>query len=109
MEIAAADSINLVMRINDSQLIKIPTHDEVDTNPAAAWVGDSPVSSPMIDINKADMALLERLPGIGPTTAQAIVDYRSKNGPFQCVEDLMKVSGIKESRFEKVKDLIVAG
>lgn len=108
LDIAASDRINLVMQLNDSQLIRIPTHEEANAGQSAEWIGEKTQASPMIDINRADSALLEKLPGIGPATAQAIIAYRSKNGPFQRVEDLMKVAGIKESRFEQVKDLIVA-
>jgi competence protein ComEA len=63
----------------------------------------------MIDINHADAELLANLPGIGPATARAIIDYRTENGPFRCIEDIMKVSGIKESRFAKIKDMIRVG
>jgi len=59
-----------------------------------------------IDINRAEPWLLEALPGIGEVTAQAIMDYRSENGPFKRIEDLLKVSGIGEATFEKIKDLI---
>ena len=46
------------------------------------------------------------MPGIGPVKAQAIVDYRAKNGPFKSVEDIMKVPGIKEGTFGPLKDKI---
>jgi len=59
-----------------------------------------------IDINRAEPWLLEALPGIGEVTAQAIVDYRSENGLFQRIEDLLKVSGIGPATFEKIKDHI---
>jgi competence protein ComEA len=59
-----------------------------------------------IDINRAESWLLEALPGIGETRAQAIVDYRSENGLFQRIEDLLKVSGIGSATFEKIKDYI---
>jgi len=59
-----------------------------------------------IDINRAEPWLLEALPGIGETRAQAIVDYRSENGLFRRIEDLLKVSGIGEATFEKIKDYI---
>jgi len=59
-----------------------------------------------IDINRAEPWLLEALPGIGEVTAQAIVDYRSENGLFRRIEDLLKVSGIGEATFEKIKDYI---
>ena len=59
-----------------------------------------------IDLNRAELWLLQALPGIGETRAQAIVDYRNKNGPFKRIEDLLQVEGIGEGTFEKVKDYI---
>ena len=59
-----------------------------------------------IDINRAEPWLLEALPGIGETRAQAIVDYRSENGPFKRIEDLLQVKGIGEGTFEKIRDYI---
>jgi competence protein ComEA len=63
-------------------------------------------SSQKIDINRAELWLLEALPGIGEVTAQRIVDYRSQNGPFRTIEDLLKVSGIGEGTLAKIKDYI---
>ena len=59
-----------------------------------------------ININTAEAWLLEALPGIGEALAQKIIDYRTANGPFQQVEDLMNVDGIGLSVFDKVKDKI---
>jgi len=59
-----------------------------------------------IDINRAEPWLLEALPGIGEVLAQRIVDYRSINGPFQRIEDLLKVSGIGEATLENMRDFI---
>jgi competence protein ComEA len=59
-----------------------------------------------IDINRAEPWLLEALPGIGEVLAQRIVDYRSVNGPFKRIEDLLKVSGIGSATFENIKDYI---
>jgi competence protein ComEA len=59
-----------------------------------------------IDINRAEPWLLEALPGIGEVTAQAIVDYRSENGLFKRIEDLLKVSGIGPATLDKIKDYI---
>jgi competence protein ComEA len=59
-----------------------------------------------IDINRAEPWLLEALPGIGEVLAQGIVDYRSENGLFKRIEDLLKVSGIGPATFEKIKDFI---
>jgi len=59
-----------------------------------------------IDINRAEPWLLEALPGIGEVLAKRIVDYRSENGPFKRIEDLLKVSGIGPATFENIKDFI---
>jgi len=59
-----------------------------------------------IDINRAETWLLEALPGVGEVLAQRIVDYRSENGPFRRIEDLLKVSGIGTAKFEQIKDYI---
>ena len=62
-----------------------------------------------VDINTADAVTLDKsLKGIGPTTAQAIVDYRAKNGPFKSVDELTKVKGIGKATVEKNRaDLMV--
>ena len=59
-----------------------------------------------ININTATQIELETLPGIGKSTALKIIDYRSKNGKFSCIEDIKKVSGIGDSKYSKIKDLI---
>jgi competence protein ComEA len=59
-----------------------------------------------IDINKATVAELDTLPGIGPVIAARIVEFRTKNGPFKRPEDLMNVRGIGEKKFLKLKERI---
>ena len=59
-----------------------------------------------IDINRAETWLLQALPGIGESKAQAIVDYRSKKGQFNCIEDILPIKGFGEVTFDKIKDLI---
>ena len=63
----------------------------------------------LININTADVALLDSLPDIGPTKAQAIVDYRTQHGPFAHIEDIMNVTGIGPATFDKIKSLITVG
>lgn len=60
----------------------------------------------MVNINTASGSELEKLPGIGPGKAQAILDYRRENGPFQTIEELMQVPGIKEGTFARLKDYV---
>jgi len=59
-----------------------------------------------VNINIATKEALETLPGIGPSTAQKIVDYRDEVGMFTQIEDIMNVSGIGEGKFDKIKDQI---
>ena len=59
-----------------------------------------------IDINHAESWLLEALPGIGNVLAGRIIEYREQNGPFQNINELIKVDGITVSLFEKIKPLI---
>ena len=59
-----------------------------------------------VNLNRAEAWLLQALPGIGETKAQAIIDYRRKNGPFHDTNELMKVEGIGTATYEKIKNLI---
>ncbi len=62
--------------------------------------------SQKIDLNRAETWLLEALPGIGESRAQAIIDYRQQNGPFSNIDELIKVEGIGTTTYTKIKHLI---
>lgn len=64
------------------------------------------VAGSKVNINAASQTDLEGLPGIGPKIAREIVDFRTKNGPFKKVEEIMKVKGIGEKLFNQIKDRI---
>ena len=60
----------------------------------------------LVNINTGDLETLMRLPGIGEVKAKAIISYREKNGWFNSIDEIKNVSGISESLFEQIKDLI---
>src|SRR5262245_54085618 len=60
----------------------------------------------LVNINTAGQAELERLPGIGPSLAKKILDFRQKNGPFKNPTDLVAVQGIGEKKFEQIKNMV---
>ncbi len=62
-----------------------------------------------VNINTATASELETLPRVGPKVAQRIIDFRTKNGNFKKVEEIMKVQGIGEKVFDDIKDLITVG
>jgi competence protein ComEA len=59
-----------------------------------------------LDLNTATVQQLEKLPGIGPVTAKAIVRFREKSGPFRRVEDLLAIRGITKKKLEKIRPLV---
>lgn len=59
-----------------------------------------------VDLNSANQQQLETINGLGPSKAKAIVEYRSKNGAFKTIEDVMKVPGIKQGVFSQIKSEI---
>ncbi len=119
---AASDYVNLAAVISDGEKIWIPTVEEVnelEQNPEAfssimatggnAFVKEASqtADSGKVNINTADKELLCTLPGIGNTRAESIIAYRENHGGFSHIEDIMKVSGIKENSFQKIKEYIV--
>ena len=123
---AAAEAVNLAARVSDGSKVTIPSRQEMEDDPygetASGWYeGESPsdaetkaaagdgVSASLININQADAGQLTAIPGIGQTRAEAIVAYRTQNGPFQTIEDIMNVTGIKDGLFAKIRDYITVG
>mgnify|MGYP001172798698 FL=1 len=71
--------------------------------------GSGQTDENLVNINLASLEELSALPGIGPTLAQRIIDYREEYGDFYYIEDIMDVSGIGPATFDNIKDLIVTG
>ncbi|MEA4923729.1 MAG: helix-hairpin-helix domain-containing protein [Syntrophomonadaceae bacterium] len=111
---ANLNTINLAQKLEDGQAILVPAQGE---EPATEALGGGSISitastgmggGGKVNINTASVQELdEKLPGIGPTLAQRIVDYRKLHGPFAKIEDLNEVSGIGEQKFAEIKDLVV--
>jgi competence ComEA-like helix-hairpin-helix protein len=76
--------------------------------PCAAFAKKTPPAHP-IDLNTATVKQLEQLPGVGPTTAKAIVEFRTKTGRFQRVTDLLVIRGVSESKLKKMRPYIRVG
>lgn len=70
---------------------------------------DKSVFAGKLDINTADVSALSDLPGIGPVLAQRIIDYRTENGDFKNIEDLLCVKGIGQKRLDEIRELISTG
>jgi competence protein ComEA len=84
------------------------THDSYSSKTVTTTTSSSGKLAPgqTVNINTASAEQLDALPGIGPTKAQAIIDYRSEHGRFSSIEDIQNVKGIKEGEFSKIKDYI---
>lgn len=121
-EEADPGSIHLVFEITTPMSIYIPSRDEIlagmDDSPilihsgisagsdAVSGTGEATQIRQQVNINTATSSELETLPGIGESTAAAIISYREKVGRFSSIEDIMNVPGIKQGRFDALKDLI---
>ncbi len=100
---ANPDGINLAARLADGQQVVIPRKGEP---PSSLFSPSGAAGARRISINSASLAELDILPGIGPVTAQKIVDFRTKNGPFLKLEDLLDNKLVPASTFDNIKNLI---
>lgn len=119
-ENSALDYMNLAAPLEDGKQITVYSLEEIGRQqlPGAvpgATTAEGGTAGPgfnvsatagSVNINTASKAQLEDLPGIGPSLAQRIIDYRTQNGPFMTIEDIQNVSGIGEKRFEQLKSKI---
>ena len=101
--------VNLAQKLEDGQKVVIPRTGEHMTGVtvgSGAAVEAPGTQATLVNINTADIAELDSLPGVGESTARAIVEDREQNGPFTCPEDLMRVSGIGEKKFARLQALV---
>jgi competence protein ComEA len=100
-------ALNLAATLENGEQIDVP-----ELIPSTVTEGVTRLTNPslnLVDINTATLEQLDILPGIGPKTAQEIIDYRNANGPFARIENIMDVPGIGQATFGKIKDLITVG
>ena len=95
--------VNLAAPLADGEQVVVPKRGAV-TSPAAPSAGVA--SSGPVHLSTATLEQLDSLPGIGPVTAQKILDYRQKHGAFTSVDELDAVPGIGPARLEQLKDLV---
>ena len=101
--------VNLAAVLVDGQQLLIPRKGErIPNNSVPNTVPNAPRNGvpTLIDINQATVADLDRLPGVGPSTARAIVDHRTRNGPFASVDDLLAVRGIGPAKLAELRALV---
>lgn len=110
---AVPESVNLATILEDGERIFIPDLNDIDSSENST--GELPERSThieglvLININTASQSELELLPGIGPVTAQKIIEFRQTNGPFSSIEAILDVPGIGDKTLAEIKDLITIG
>lgn len=99
---ADVDQLNLAAPVSDGERVYVPRVGEVVTVAAAG--AEAPTGP--LNLNTATLEQLDELPGVGPATAQAIIDERDRRGGFTSVDDLLDVRGIGPAKLEGLRDLV---
>ncbi|TDU87509.1 competence protein ComEA [Kribbella voronezhensis] len=96
-------NLNLARQVSDGEqiLVGLPGAPPAAT-PGPGTSSTNPTATP-VDLNKATLAELESLPGVGPVLAQRILDWRTEHGRFTTVDELQEVTGVGEKKFESLK------
>jgi competence protein ComEA len=111
---ADVDRLNLAAPVQDGVRLYVPRVGEIEVPPLAdsgqpadpGAAGSASGAPGPIDLNRASLEQLEELPGIGPSIGQAIIDHRTRNGPFRSVDDLLDVRGVGPARLEQLRPLV---
>src|ERR687895_951414 len=107
---AKADTaaVNLAAPLADGMQVLIPSRvaGAAGTAAAGSAAGGSAAAGARVSLSSATVDQLDELPGVGPVTAQKIVDYRAKNGGFRSVDDLDAIPGIGPARVEQLRELV---
>jgi len=115
---ADLETINLAEQVQDGMKIEVGNPNTIDSEtpihsivsrteaPASKTAGKANLSSGAVSLSNASAAELDTLPGIGPATADKIIAYRNTNGPFQSVDELIKVKGIGPKKLEALRPYV---
>jgi competence protein ComEA len=106
LEEADETKVNFALKLVDEMVIYIPVIGEESEMMLTGEMTEAGKEEGKVNLNSASEAELQTLPGIGPSKAAAIMEYRTENGSFKSVEELMEISGIGEKTFEKLKESI---
>jgi competence protein ComEA len=101
--------LNLAAPLVDGIQVVVPAQAQESAAPsgtAGATGTSAGAAGPLVSLSSATVEELDQLPGVGPVTAQKIVDYRTEHGPFASVDDLDAVPGIGPTRIEQLRDLV---
>ena len=101
---ALLEALNLAAPLTDGTQILVPREGQEGVAPAPVTGGA--VAGGLVNVNSAIATELEELPGIGEVIAQRIIDYRTENGPFATVDELLDVSGIGDAILESIRELV---
>lgn len=101
---ALLEALNLAAPLTDGIQILVPREGQESVAPAPVTGGA--VAGGLVNVNSAMATELEELPGIGEVIAQRIIDYRTENGPFATVDELLDVSGIGDAILESIRELV---
>lgn len=115
---ADLDEVNLAFVLSDGQKVYIPNKNEKEVSGEKVYItagsGNNIIvqdkveegKKQKVNINEAKQEDFEQLPGIGPSIAQRIVEYRDQNGKFTSIDELQEVKGIGEAKFENIKEYV---
>lgn len=118
-ENADLDEVNLAFVLSDGQKIYIPNKNEKEISGEIVYItagsGNNVIvedkvergKKQKVNINEAKQEDFEQLPGIGPSIAKKIIEYREQNGKFTSIDELQEVKGIGEAKFENIKEYIM--
>ena len=107
--------LNLARKVSDGEQLAVGVPAPAETGPSGPAGSPAPAAAGVqaaggkIDLNRATLAELDGLPGVGPVTAQRILEWRTRNGRFSRIDQLREIEGIGERRFGQLRDLVALG